>query len=296
MSSIPPNTPLILSGPPRSGTTYFSALLDGHSQINWYLDEGFFFEHLNDLGDNGFQLFVDAAKADSEGFIAGIRDRLIFPPTHVPPIDFPDLKYHWSEDDFRKNLDLKAVMTVRDLWTALVRAYNAGFGYQDRRFVCMKAPDYGRSVAGALRHCDEARGIIIVRTPLATLNSLKRSREKRGEKILTWPTLARCIAEMNNIPALIRAAGKERIRVVRYEDFIEDAGATMASLCEWLGIPMESACTKATMMGVDWTNNSSFDLPAGVSTAKAKRPEMFTPAMKQYIHDATRPFREAFGY
>ena len=59
---------------------------------------------------------------------------------------------------------------------------------------------------------------------------------------------------------------------------------------------MESACTKATMMGVDWTNNSSFDLPAGVSTAKAKRPEMFTPAMKQYIHDATRPFREAFGY
>lgn len=296
MPPTPSNAPLILSGPPRSGTTFFSALLDGHSRINWFLDEGFFFEHLHDLGEAGHHLFVNAAKADVDGFIEGIRDRSLFPPTHVPPVDFPELKYRWSEDAFRQKLDLSRVVTARDLWNVVSHAYLAGFGYGDRSFICMKAADYGRSVAGALRYFEEARGIIIVRAPLPSLNSLKRYREKRGAKLLTWPTLTRAIAEMNHIPEIIRAAGKDRIRVVRYEDFSEDAGPTMESICAWLGIPMEAVCRKATMMGVDWTNNSSFELPAGASTAKSRRPELFSAAMKQYIHDATKPFREAFGY
>lgn len=288
------NVPLILSGPPRSGTTFFSALLDGHSHINWFLDEGFFFEHLDDLGESNHQLFVNAAKADTEGFIDGIRDRFIFPPTHIPHGDFPELKYYWSEDLFRQSLDLSSVFTARDLWNVVSRAYLAGFGYGNRPFICMKAADYGRSVSGALRYFPEARGIIIVRAPLPSLNSLKRYREKRGAKLLTWPTLTRAIIEMNHIPEIVRMVDKERMRVVRYEDLVKDTDGTMETICTWLGIPMEAACRKVTMMGVDWTDNSSFDLSAGA--AKSKRPELFSAKMKQYIYDATKPFREAFGY
>lgn len=288
------NVPLILSGPPRSGTTFFSALLDGHSHINWFLDEGFFFEHLHDLGGDNHRLFINAAKADAEGFIDGIRDRFIFPPTHIPHGDFPELKYHWSEDAFRRSLDMSRVETARDMWNMLSRAYLTGFGYGDRPFICMKGADYGRSVAGALRYFPESRGIIIVRAPLPSLNSLKRYREKRGAKLLTWPTLTRAIVEMNHIPELVRTADPARLRVVRYEDLVKDTRGTMESICAWLGIPMEPACEKVTMMGVDWTDNSSFDLPAGA--AKSSRPELYSAAMKQYIHDATKPFRDAFNY
>jgi hypothetical protein len=39
--------PLIPGGPPHSGTTLFSTLLEGHSDINWFIDEGFLFEHVH---------------------------------------------------------------------------------------------------------------------------------------------------------------------------------------------------------------------------------------------------------
>src|SRR5574338_1316125 len=87
--------PLILSGPPRSGTTLFSALLDGHSEINWFVDEGYFFEHLHVLGPENFGRFVAAAMLDVDGLIEGVRDRSLMPPTHVPRGAFPSLVYAW---------------------------------------------------------------------------------------------------------------------------------------------------------------------------------------------------------
>src|SRR5262245_11122534 len=96
--------PLIMSGPPRSGTTMFSALLDGHPDINWFLDEGFFFEHLHNHGSHFVADFVRASGLGVDKLIEGIRDRSLMPPTHVPPSDYPSLKYPWSEDTFRGTL------------------------------------------------------------------------------------------------------------------------------------------------------------------------------------------------
>src|SRR5262245_12456256 len=140
--------PLILGGPPRSGTTLFSSLLDGHSDINWFIDEGFFFEHLHQLNPDNADRFVRAALFDPESLIEGLRDRAIMPPTHQTT-DFPALKIPWSEESFRRELMGRKPTTVRDLWNLLRDAYMAGFGYTPRRYLSMKAADYGRSVFGA---------------------------------------------------------------------------------------------------------------------------------------------------
>ncbi len=287
--------PLILSGPPRSGTTLFSALLDGHSEINWFIDEGFFFEHLYKIGAANFPIFVKSALLSADGLVEGLRDRFIMPPTDVTS-DFPSLTIAWSEENFRQVLENAIAETPRDLWGILRDAYMAGFGYQPRRFVSMKAADYGRSVFGALEYFPEARGVIIVRDPVAAFNSLKVYRQKAGRRLLTWPTLTEAIIDLNTIAARVDRYDDARMKIVRFEDFAEKPEPVMRSFCDWLGLAFDPVLTKPSMMGAPWSNNSSFtDQPSGVDPLPARR-NALTAEERDFIYEATAPFRNRFGY
>src|SRR5262249_6100376 len=243
--------PIILGGPPRSGTTLFSTLLEGHSDINWFIDEGFLFEHVHERTPDQVERFVRAASFTTESLIEGLRDRSIMPPTHQTT-DFPLLKIAWSEERFRAALAGQKPASVRELWELLRDAYMAGFGYAPRRYVSMKAADYGRSVFGALDHLPEARGVLIVRDAIASINSLKAYRRKSNRRLLTWPTLVEEVAAMNAMVKYAERYDKSRLMIVRYEDFAGDPEPSMRRLCDWLGLQFESILTRPTMMGVAW--------------------------------------------
>jgi hypothetical protein len=287
--------PLILGGPPRSGTTLFSALIEGHSDINWFIDEGFLFEHVHDRTPAQVESFVRAASFSTESLIEGLRDRSIMPLTHQTT-DFPSLKIEWSEERFRAALAGQKPASVRELWEILRDAYIAGFGYAPRRYVSIKAADYGRSVFGALDHLPEARGILIVRDPIASINSLKAYRRKSNRRFLTWPTLVEAVAAMN---AMVKYADRydgSRLMIVRYEDFAEDPEPSMRALCEWLGLKFEPILTRPTMMGVPWTNNSSFtDKPSGIDPLPGRQ-SVLSDEEREYVDWALKPFQQGFGY
>lgn len=292
------NVPLVLSGPPRSGTTMVSALLDGHSRFNWLLDEGFIFEHVFTLGAEGRDILVAAAaRLGLDALIEGLRDRSIMPPVHRPPSDFPSLRYAWDDDAFR--LALEAVSRATDpaaLFTALADAYRAGLGYGDKPWLVLKAADYGRSVRGALDTFSDARGVVIVREPVAALNSLKRYREKHGYKMLSWPTLAAALTDMNRLAAFAETAPADRLLVLRYEDVTADPRPEMERLCAWLDIPFEDALLSPTMMGQPFASNSSFVERAGTEAPPERRPRVLTDAEAAVVTEATAPFRATFGY
>jgi hypothetical protein len=289
--------PLVLSGPPRSGTTLFSALLDGHSEINWFIDEAFYFEHLHVLGRENFERFVKAGMLAPQGLIEGLRDRSLMPPTHVPPVDFPSLRYAWSEERFRNAIAHGTAGSPRELWALLRDAYIAGFGYAPRRYVSIKAADYGRSVFGALDYFAEARGVIIVREPIAALASLKAYRQKRNAKLLTWPTLVQAVVDMNRLAAEVDRLDRERLRIVRYEDFAEAPEPTMRSICDWLGVRFEPTLLEPSMMGQPWSNNSSFSAgESGVASLPQRRAATLADAERDYALWALGPFRKRFGY
>lgn len=288
-------TPLVLSGPPRSGTTLLSALFDGHTQINWFPDEGFFFEHLYLLGREYHEQFIRAATLSIDGLVEGLRDRSLMPLVHRPLSDFPSLHYPWSEERFLSVLKEKMPTSIREVWYWLRDAYVAGFGFNPRRYVLIKAADFGRSVFGALEYFEEARGIIIVREPISMLNSLEGYRRKRGAKLLTWPTLVDTVVGLNRLAEL--ANESSRVRIVRYEDLIERREVILLELCEWLGLPLEAITFEPTMMGRPWSNNSSFVTgERGIAPLPDKRDMVFSKAEQDYIVWATTPFRQRFGY
>ena len=127
---------LVISGPPRSGTTMFSAYVDGHSQINWLPDEGFIFEHFWNTGEKNIQTFIQAAKINKHNLINGIKDRFIMPPVHEPLSDFPSLKFNWSEKVFEDNLDLENIHSCEDLWSNLKNSYLEALGMKKKEVVC----------------------------------------------------------------------------------------------------------------------------------------------------------------
>jgi hypothetical protein len=289
--------PLVLAGPPRSGTTMLSALIDGHSEINWLPDEGFFFEHLYVLGAENYERFVGAASLGVDALIEGLRDRSLMPPTHRPLSDFPALRYDWSEERFRAALAGAVPKTVQALWVLLRDAYLAALGQAPRRYVSIKAADYGRSVFGALDNFPDARGIIVVRHPIPMLNSLKAYRSKRNAKLLTWPTLVDAVVAMDRLAGLVDRYPKERLYLLRYEDVAGSPEAHMRALCQWLAISFEPAMSTPTMMGQAWSNNSSFGAgESGTTPLPERRAEMLSAKERDYILDATRPFRARFGY
>lgn len=290
--------PLIVSGPPRSGTTFFSSLLDGHEQVNWLPDEGFFFEHIHNLGMAGRELFLDAAMLDIDTYVDGMRDRSLFPPTHRPFSDFPTLEYQWDEALFLRLLALDQCRSLEDLWEVTSAAYLAALAQpRSGKFTCMKAADYGRSVLGALGLIPDAKGIIVVREPKAALNSLHQYRLNRNEKLLSWPTLVHAMAEMNSLAeALVQAAGDERLHVVRYEDLLSDQRGVMERLCKWLGIPFSEALMTPSMLGRPWTNNSSFGACTVSTGLEKQRQDVLSPAKRALIDKHLGPFRKAFRY
>lgn len=290
--------PLIISGPPRSGTTFFSSLLDGHEQINWLPDEGFFFEHIHNLGVDGRTLFLDTAKLDVDTYIDGIRDRSLFPLTNKPFSDFPTLEYRWDEAEFRKLLSLDQCQSLDELWQVTSNAYLAALG-QSRtgKFTCIKAADYGRSVFGALGLIPDAKGIIVVREPQAALNSLHQYRLNRNEKLLSWPTLVYAMSEMIQLAeAFTRVVADQRILLVRYEDLLSDQRGVMEHMCKWLGIPFSEALMVPSMLGQLWTNNSSFGAGSDKAGLEMQRQDVLSPTKRALIEKHLASFRKAFHY
>lgn len=297
--------PLIVSGAPRSGTSLLYNLFDGHSAVNWMVDEGFLFEYLHDLAPAPPSAMIDAVPRDIDALIAGIRDKQILPPLHEDysqsaaqgSMSEVHIETNWSEDRFRKALSGPRPDDIIGLWRFLSGAVLAGDGQELRRYACMKAPDFGKSTDAALAMIPDARGLVILRDPLRSLDSLKRSRELRGEKLLTWPQFALSVASFHALHERIGRMDPLRGKVIRYEDLLTTPEETVRDIADWLDIPFEPVLLKPTMRGRTWPGISSFRPSDGLETSFATRTvKALTEEEARYIRGALSTFRSEFGY
>lgn len=291
----------MLSGPPRSGTTYFSALLDGHPQVNWLPDEGFFFEHFYRLKQRNLEsLLVGGTWGSIDYFVEGLRDRLIVPNLNQSLSDFPDLKVTWSEERFCEELrEIGLCKDAAAVWRTLLRAFLVSLDQAPREFVTMKAADFGCSAFGALQCLDDSKSILIVREPIAAINSLKRYRQRSNRRILTWPTLLETLLSyesMANDYINLPEHAKDRILVVKYEELIDDQESTLRHVVDFAGISWNASLKTPSMLGVRWKSNSSFVDKMGLDSAPERRPITLSASERATIRDGTSLFRTVFNY
>jgi hypothetical protein len=298
--------PLVLSGAPRSGTTLIYTLFDSHPEIAWLVSEGYFFEYLYDLGPGNAELFLRAARGSPERLVEGLRDREMMPSLHLPYRQDEGttskivVQIPWSEERFLAGLRVNGSIapdSMAELWNILARAYAAGLGTGvDARYACLKSPDYGKSAVAAVENVPEARAIVIVRDPLKTLDSLKRSRDMRGAKRLTWSRLAGVVADLNAMADRVAAADPQRLRWFRYETLVREPGKIMRELAGWLGISFAPSLLEPTILGKPWPGHSSFAPTEGVSTAPLERlVTTLDDAEREYIDAGLGRFRAVFG-
>ncbi len=296
--------PLIISGAPRSGTSLLYNLFDGHPEVSWLGDEGFLFEYLSDLGDAA-GLFVDALPEDEEALIAGIRDKQLMPPLDKPYLQSSErgsvsdvrIEWDWDEAAYRKALSGQRPDTAGKLWRWLATAYVAGLGQVPRKFGCMKSPDFGKSAEAALRWCPEARALIIIRDPMYSLDSLKRSRELRGEKLLTWPRLALWVRSFQELYQIIKSSDRSRLKVIRYETLVQDAERIMRDVASWTGFDFTEDLLNPTMHGQFWPGISSFEPTCGIQSTPTKRKiEALSDREQQFVQRALSDLRRGFDY
>lgn len=298
--------PLLVSGAPRSGTTLIYTLFDSHPEIAWLISEGYFFEYLYDLGPGNTALFLHAARGSPEHLVEGLRDREMMPSLHLPyrqdqgttskmVVEIP-----WSEECFWASLRANgsiAPESMRELWNILAQAYVAGLGTSpEARYACLKSPDYGKSAAAAVEHVPEARAIVIVRDPMKTFESLKRSRDMRGAKRMTWSRLAGFVADLNAMADRVAAADPQRLRWFRYEALVRDPVKIMRELAGWLGISFAQSLVEPTILGKLWPGHSSFAPTEGVSTAPLERSvTTLDESEREFIDAGLGRFRAVFG-
>jgi hypothetical protein len=298
-------TALVVSGAPRSGTSLIYNLFDQHPDISWLVEEGFLFEYLHDLGGDAGALWLDCIPTDIDAMIAGLRDKQVIPPAHVPYVQSKErgsvsevrIDAPWNEGVFRTALQKPFERTIDGLWHHLAGALVAGLGKPLRRYACIKAPDFAKSSTSALQFLPDARAIVIVRDPLFSIDSLKRSREMRGAKLLSWPQIAQTIHAFHQLHERIKAADPARLRTVRYETLITDPEGIMRSLADWLEIPFTYSLLEPTMHGKHWPGISSFKKTDGIERAPAERAiSSLTQEEQTIIRKHLADLRREFDY
>ncbi len=300
-------TPLIISGPPRSGKSLLYSLVEGHKEISWLIDEGLFFEYLyqaRQLSPSGESIIIGSAKRSADDFVLGIRDRQLMPPVEkgfeeagTGAVTKIKIEAPWSESTFVETLKNRRFNSIGELWQVMARACIAGLEQTPRRYACLMVPDYGKSAAAAVGSIPGARAIFVSRDPARCLDSLKRSRDARNRNRITWAAFAICLAEMNAMADRARSTDPDRCLIVKFEDLITDTASIMRRIAQWLGIEFDEVLLKPTILGQSWPGASAFAVLSGIDNTSAKRPVHALNARElELIDEHLGPYRDFFGY
>lgn len=176
-----------------------------------------------------------------------------------------------------------------------------GYDPKSVKFVFTKSPDYGKSAVVALKYLSRPKVIIIVRDPHYAIDSLKKSREMRGEKLLH---LFNFFDEIINYKLLHRVikdasvkANSEKVKLIRYEDLVSDPERYMKELSDFIGIGYDKKMLEPTLNGEKWHGESSFRIFDGISTSEIKRGiKTLTEWEMNYIDIQIKDFLNEFGY
>lgn len=298
---------IIMSGPKRSGTTLINRLFDSQPGIIDFNDESFFWEHAYKYEVSGaLGAFVDIFRTFTpEAIRDGFIDRDLLP--------WVEGVYQQSAvaEEFRQPFDfdaalflarlegLKACADVPAVWHLLVDAYADAMGtdYTGCGLVFIKAADYGRSILSGHRLLDDCRGLTIIRNPYYAIDSLKKSRQMRGAKVLNPFNLGEVVLDYLFWWSRLQDLLAADTILFGYEELVANPEPVMRGVAGHLDIEFTENLLTPTILGGDWAGLSSFKKTEGIDARALERPLKVLDADEiGFIRKNLGPLLDHFGY
>lgn len=273
----------IINGPKRSGTALLNRLLDSHPELVDMSDEAFFWEHAARYDyENCSELYLDVfCRFETKYLVESFIDRDLLPwiegeyRQRGGAKEADVLQYlNFDTRFFEKQLDLlSSCKNLSEVWNTLISSYANSFckDYSSCKKVIFKTADYGLSILSARKHLGTTTNIFIMRNPFYSLDSLKRSRKIRGEKILHPINLAEAIRDYvflwNNWESIFL----QDTLLVYYEELLQFPEKIMHQVAEHIEIEFFNSLLKPTLQGGKWPGHSSFKAANGLDISMLDR-------------------------
>lgn len=298
---------IIVSAPKRSGGTLLNNLFDSHPGIMTFVDEAFFWEHVYDYQERDKEsIFIDIFKSfDPKSLETSFIDRAILPwvdgvSRRINNNDQIEFNLEFKREVFLDSLrELKDCSTISEIWDCLVQAYANALPVDNSacRTAFMFGGDWGRSMLATKNTLKKCRGIFIIRNPYFALESLKKSRLVRGEKILHPINFAQVIRHYfffwNNKDKIL----DERTILIRFEDLVAEPEKTMKIAASHVGVEYTDNLITPTLLGKSWRGGSSFKPQDGIDKSVLSRKiEALTENEIKFITDHLKPILDHFDY
>jgi hypothetical protein len=295
---------LFITGCKRSATEFLNHSIDNHPELLNVVSEFYAFEYLERNSGLAAAIveFAETAPVDEvyesflrRGFLPCF-DRRNLRPGEWPDPDLDDSAYFkmdFAKEEFfelfrdARSKRLGSIVGLIKTWLACLKKVHPFSAHPEARWV-LKCSDFGITARGAQRLGLIDSMAFSVRHPVPILNSIKRLRMKERHRDFHIFELLEVCGAMEEIPALVESLGK-KVRVIRYEDFVQAPRAAMNELMESWGVGSHSALDRPTILGEPWSTNSSFG-------DHRKQELTLTGAERETILARTVNFRQAFGY
>jgi hypothetical protein len=251
---------LFVGGCPKSGTTLFLALLDGHPELvvlpeeTHYLEQRKKYRALPDFQSKLRRLLMDSDLR--------LLDRGRFePPRDACGMDVRDyLGFDYTRfKRLAEGFVNQPGMNDSLLLSETIRSYVITMGYDWRECVrwVEKTPSNVPCVDDLFRLFPEAKLIQLVRDPRAVFASRQRrlinryGRHAKAHRLVReWNESSRQIATLRKL--------HENCLVVRYEDLVQNSRAVLEEVCRFIGIQFLPVLLEPTRAGRQWQGNSAF--------------------------------------
>lgn len=296
--------PVFLCGHRKTGTTMLINLFDGTQQAVVYPDDsGFFYLYYPRFDGEGYSL--EEKKTRLADVIAGTNLKAVIDEARCTDEQRKDLhtrNQHYQ--DLLKNYSGSA--STEKLLRHFIESYRQSFVPEDAqpRIWMEKTTSteiYALEMAELFPH---AKFIHLIRDPRDNWASLQSGWEKRYKDFnddlrrLKQSLLERGKLGMDMARANLSTLGKDRYKIVKFEDFTGEPESHMRELCAFIGIDFDPRMLVPSTFGYPWTGNNfegkSF---RGASQANVNRwRDRISDEDAALIEFHFRDIMEPFGY
>ncbi|MBL4889183.1 MAG: sulfotransferase [Candidatus Lindowbacteria bacterium] len=274
-------SPVFVCGHRKTGTTMLLNLFDSHPQICAFPpDSGFWYAW--------YPLFDDASKSDEEKKQRVIDTLFYNFKTDLEGLDCWDdstMSYPWDKLNARfiERMDGKEC-TGGNLLDNAIQAYRdicqAECGWDTSNYVSWLEKTTSTEIYAnaADKWFPNAKYIHLLRDPRDNYGSLKSGWSARyagqndSVERLLQSMLDRGLLGMKYASVNQERFGKDKYKVIRYEDLCSKPEEVMADLCEFIGIKYDDILMKPTYFGLPWKGNNfdglKFDKPSAVNCGR----------------------------